>query len=266
MPTHTPIMTHATPKAPTWPPRTPPIVYGASYYAYTYIVTNVYPPLSGHSSVLHRSSRRYDEKRALYHIDFDELQINFDFNDKHRETLTGAKLPVLLNLCQCLAKSGGGRGENAGRAAEHAGQAIELDATVRSTSWCRFCHSSSCMHQVEYCVEHTDVEAYPSHVCTRRRCLGVESIDSVRLEKVRHKYLHGKYVHTTSNLQAVMSCVGCCRTVPTCWTALTVETYSSAHLNPPKQRRRSVQRRGSGEERPEWTPEISTGAPLICKR
>lgn len=42
-----------------------------------------------------------------------------------------AKLPVLLNLCQCLAKSGGGRGENAGRAAEFAGQAIELDATVR---------------------------------------------------------------------------------------------------------------------------------------
>lgn len=69
--------------------------------------------------------------RALYHVDFDELQINFDFNDKHRETLTAAKLPVLLNLCQCLAKSGGGRGENAGRAAEYAGQAIELDSTVR---------------------------------------------------------------------------------------------------------------------------------------
>lgn len=45
-----------------------------------------------------------------------------------------AKLPVLLNLCQCLAKSGGGRGENAGRAAEFAGQAIELDATVRKMS------------------------------------------------------------------------------------------------------------------------------------
>eukprot|EP00903_Cladosiphon_okamuranus_P018678 g17192.t1 len=68
-------------------------------------------------------------ERALYHVDFDELQINFDFNEKHRETLTAAKLPVLLNLCQCLAKSGGGRGENAGRAAEYAGQAIELDST-----------------------------------------------------------------------------------------------------------------------------------------
>eukprot|EP00752_Nemacystus_decipiens_P003410 g3156.t1 len=68
-------------------------------------------------------------ERALYHVDFDELQINFDFSDKHREALTAAKLPVLLNLCQCLAKSGGGRGENAGRAADYAGQAIELDST-----------------------------------------------------------------------------------------------------------------------------------------
>ncbi|CAN0210686.1 unnamed protein product, partial [Hapterophycus canaliculatus] len=46
-------------------------------------------------------------ERALYHVDFDELQINFDFNDKHRESVTKAKLPVLLNLCQCLAKLGG---------------------------------------------------------------------------------------------------------------------------------------------------------------
>lgn len=73
-------------------------------------------------------------------MDFDELQINFDFSDKHRESLTAAKLPVLLNLCQCLAKlggsatgGGGGRSDNASRAVEHAGQAIELDATVRST-------------------------------------------------------------------------------------------------------------------------------------
>lgn len=73
-------------------------------------------------------------------MDFDELQINFDFSDKHRESLTAAKLPVLLNLCQCLAKlggsarggGGGGRSNNAGRAAEFAGQAIELDATVRN--------------------------------------------------------------------------------------------------------------------------------------
>lgn len=72
-------------------------------------------------------------------MDFDELQINFDFSDKHRESLTAAKLPVLLNLCQCLSKlggsvrgGGGGRSDNAGRAAEHAGQAIELDATVRN--------------------------------------------------------------------------------------------------------------------------------------
>lgn len=74
--------------------------------------------------------------RALYHVEFDELQVNFDFNDKHREALCEAKLPVLLNLCQCLAKSGraatgGGRDENANRASEYAGQAIELDATVR---------------------------------------------------------------------------------------------------------------------------------------
>ncbi|CAN0156239.1 unnamed protein product [Scytosiphon promiscuus] len=74
-------------------------------------------------------------ERALYHVDFDELQINFDFNDKHRESVTQAKLPVLLNLCQCLAKlggaasGGGGRSENAGRAADYAGQAIKLDAT-----------------------------------------------------------------------------------------------------------------------------------------
>lgn len=72
--------------------------------------------------------------RALYHVDFDELQIEFDFNDKHRESVAKAKLPVLLNLCQCLAKlggGGGGRGENAGRAADYASQAIKLDATVR---------------------------------------------------------------------------------------------------------------------------------------
>ncbi|CAN0353597.1 unnamed protein product, partial [Ectocarpus sp. 8 AP-2014] len=37
-------------------------------------------------------------ERALHHVDFDELQINFDFSDKHRESLTAAKLPVLLNL------------------------------------------------------------------------------------------------------------------------------------------------------------------------
>lgn len=69
-------------------------------------------------------------------MEFDELQVNFDFNDEHREALTVAKLPVLLNLCQCLGKSGtamtgGSRCENAGRALEYAGQAIELDATVR---------------------------------------------------------------------------------------------------------------------------------------
>lgn len=68
---------------------------------------------------------------ALYHVDFDELQVNFDFNDEHRLSLGAAKLPILLNLCQCLARSGGGgRGENAGRATEYAGQAIALDATV----------------------------------------------------------------------------------------------------------------------------------------
>ncbi|CAM9801961.1 unnamed protein product, partial [Ectocarpus sp. 4 AP-2014] len=69
-------------------------------------------------------------ERALHHVDFDELQINFDFSDKHREILTAAKLPVLLNLCQCLAKlggsarrgEGGGRSDNAGRAAEFAGK------------------------------------------------------------------------------------------------------------------------------------------------
>lgn len=74
--------------------------------------------------------------RALYHVEFDELQVNFDFNDKHREALSEAKLPVLLNLCQCLAKSGraatgGGRDENASRASGYAGQAIELDTKVR---------------------------------------------------------------------------------------------------------------------------------------
>lgn len=73
-------------------------------------------------------------------MDFDELQINFDFNDKHRDSVTAAKVPVLLNLCQCLAKlgwapsrGGDGRSENAGRAADYAGQAIALDATVRIT-------------------------------------------------------------------------------------------------------------------------------------
>ncbi|CAN0402416.1 unnamed protein product, partial [Laminaria digitata] len=67
---------------------------------------------------------------ALYHVDFDELQVNFDFNDEHRLSLGKAKLPILINLCQCLARSGGagGRGKNARRAVEFAGQAIELDA------------------------------------------------------------------------------------------------------------------------------------------
>ena len=80
------------------------------------------PPLPNHS--------------ALYHVEFDELQINFDFTDDHRARLSKAKLPILLNLCQCLSKSGGsaGRSENFGRAAGYAGQAIELDATVRAVS------------------------------------------------------------------------------------------------------------------------------------
>eukprot|EP00904_Undaria_pinnatifida_P013918 jgi/Undpi1/9657/HiC_scaffold_27.g12113.m1 len=69
-------------------------------------------------------------ERALYHVDFDELQVNFDFTDEHRLSLAKTKLPILLNLCQCLARTGGKerRGKNAKRAVEFAGQAIELDA------------------------------------------------------------------------------------------------------------------------------------------
>lgn len=70
-------------------------------------------------------------------MDFDELQVNFDFNDKHRGELTATKLPILLNLCMCLARTAGGErgdGDSASRAAERASDAIKLDATVKSPS------------------------------------------------------------------------------------------------------------------------------------
>ncbi|CAM9316874.1 unnamed protein product, partial [Choristocarpus tenellus] len=66
-------------------------------------------------------------ERALYHIDFDDMQVQFDFSDKHRGELFAAKLPVLLNLCQCLLRSSAPGGSRATQAVVRASEAIEMD-------------------------------------------------------------------------------------------------------------------------------------------
>lgn len=71
--------------------------------------------------------------RALHHVDFDELQVNFELSEKHRVELKEVKLPILLNLCQSLVRMGHANGDSSHlvQAKERATDAIELDAKVR---------------------------------------------------------------------------------------------------------------------------------------
>ena len=40
-------------------------------------------------------------ERALYHVDFDELQYNFELLDEHRAVVDAVRVPVLVNVATC---------------------------------------------------------------------------------------------------------------------------------------------------------------------
>src|SRR4051812_41380484 len=53
--------------------------------------------------------QRYTEaepayRRALHHVEMDDLQIQFELQEQHREQLYAQMVPALLNLSQCLLK------------------------------------------------------------------------------------------------------------------------------------------------------------------
>mmetsp|Transcript_1757 Transcript_1757/g.2371 ORF Transcript_1757/g.2371 Transcript_1757/m.2371 type:complete len:294 (-) Transcript_1757:354-1235(-) len=43
-------------------------------------------------------------QRGLYHLDFDEAQVEFELMDRHRDILFAAKVPLLINSAQTLVK------------------------------------------------------------------------------------------------------------------------------------------------------------------
>ncbi|KAG5192457.1 hypothetical protein JKP88DRAFT_351884 [Tribonema minus] len=70
------------------------------------------------------AERRY--RRALHHVDMDELQVQFGLTDAHRAALFAVKVPVLLNICQCALRSAAPGG--AAEVIELATAAIAMDA------------------------------------------------------------------------------------------------------------------------------------------
>jgi tetratricopeptide (TPR) repeat protein len=45
-------------------------------------------------------------RRALFHVEMDEMQVQFELMDHHWDALFATKIPTLLNLSQCLMRQG----------------------------------------------------------------------------------------------------------------------------------------------------------------
>jgi tetratricopeptide (TPR) repeat protein len=73
-------------------------------------------------------------RRALHHVEMDEMQVQFELMDHHREALFATKIPTLLNLSQCLMRQG-----HEGAAAEVimlTDEALQMDkANVKALFW-----------------------------------------------------------------------------------------------------------------------------------
>lgn len=66
-------------------------------------------------------------RRALYHLDIDELQVQFELQDVHRDAFFNAKGPLLLNLTQCILRLN--KEGSSAEAIEFTNSAIEMDKT-----------------------------------------------------------------------------------------------------------------------------------------
>jgi tetratricopeptide (TPR) repeat protein len=73
-------------------------------------------------------------RRALFHVEMDEMQVQFELMDHHRDALFATKIPTLLNLSQCLMRQG-----HEGAAAEVitlTDEVLQMDkASVKALFW-----------------------------------------------------------------------------------------------------------------------------------